>query len=122
MVGIISPSHVIPDDRGVFKCDAICMKDPVDTILAGFSGKSMMGTTRCVVKGIVKEDILTFPGGKFIYKDPVMRRIKGSVEITHENGRDRVGALCETFHDEFGAECLNRRRKIEMGVDTGQLA
>ena len=113
---------MIPDDRGVFKCDAICMKDPVDTILAGFSGKSMMGTTRCVVKSIVKEDTLIFPGGKFIYKDAVMRRIKGSVEITHENGRDRVGALCETFHDEPGAECLNRRRKIEMGVDTGQLA
>jgi len=113
---------VISDDRGVGKCDAICMKDPVDTILAGFSGKSMMGTARYFVKGIVKGDARIFPGGKFVYKDPVMRRIKGSVEITYENGRNRVGALVETFHDEFGAECLNRRIKIEMGVDTGQLA
>ena len=122
MVGVIGPPHVIPDNCDVFRCDAIRMKDPVDTILAGFSGKSMMGTARCVVKGIVKEDTLIFPGGKSIYKDPVMRRIKGSVEITHENGRDRVGTLVETFHDESGTECLNRRRKIEMGVDTGQLA
>ena len=122
MVGKISTLHVIPDHHGIFRCDVIGMEDPVDAVLAGFSGKSMMGTTRCVVKGIVKGEARIFPGGGFIYKDPVMRRIKGSIEIAHEDGRDRVGTLLETLHDESGAECLNRRGKIEVGVDTGQLA
>ncbi len=122
MVGIISAFYVILDNHGVFRCDAICVEDPVDTILAGFSGKSMMGTARCVVKGIVKGDAQISLGGQFIHEYPVMRRIKGSIEITHENGGDRVGALSETFHDEPGAECLSIRRKIEMGIDAGQLA
>jgi len=41
------------------------------------------------------------------------------IEITHEDGRERIRALNESFHDEPGAEYLNRRRKIEMGVDAG---
>jgi len=110
---------VIPYYHGVFRRNAICMQDPVDAVLAGFSRKSMMGTARWVVKGIVKGNPQTLPGGRFIHKDPVVGRIKGCVEITHENGRDRVGPLRETLHDESGAECLNRSRKIEMGVDAG---
>ena len=110
---------MIPDNHGVFRCNAICMENPVDAVLAGFSGKTMMGTARWIVKDIVKGDSQSLSGGGFIYKDPVGGRIKSCVEITHENGRNRVGALHETLHDESGAEYLNRRRKIEMGVDAG---
>jgi len=122
VVGIISPLHVIPDNHDIFRCDPICMENPVDAVLAGFSGKPMMGPARCFVKCIVKGDARTFPGDRFIHKDPVMGRIKRRVEIAHKNCRDRFGALHETLHDESGAEDLNRRRKIEMGVDTGQPA
>lgn len=98
------------------------MENPVDAVLARFSGKGMMRTARRVLKGIVKGDAQAFPGDGFIQKDPVMGRTEGSVEITHENGRDGIGAPYEALHDESGAEDLNRRRKIEMGVNTGQLA
>ena len=113
---------MIRDNHGVSRRDTICMENPVDTVLARFPGKCMMGTARRVLKGIVKGDAQSFPGDGVIHKDPVMGRIKGRIEITHENGRDGVGAPYETLHDESGAEDLNRRRKIEMGVDTGQLA
>ena len=106
-------------DYSMFCCDAICVQDPVDTILTGYSGKSMMGTARWVIKGIEKGDPQALPGGGFIYKYPVVGGIKRCVEVTHENGRNRVWPLYETLHDESGAEYLNRRRKIEMGVDAG---
>ena len=80
----------------------------------------MMGTTGGALKGIMKEDARFFSGGNVIREYAVMCRIEGGVEVTHENGRDGVGSLRETFQDEFGAECLNGGRKIKMGIDTGQ--
>jgi len=119
VIGIISPLHVIPDNHGIFRRNTMCMENPVNAVQAGFSGKSMMGTARWVVKGIEKGDPRALPGGGFIYKYPVVGGIKRCVKITHENGRNRVWPLYETLHDESGAEYLNRRRKIEMGVDAG---
>ena len=109
-------------DDSMFCCDAICIQDPIDTILTRYSGKSMMGTARRAVKGVMKSDVRIFPGVRLVDKYFVVRRIKGRIEIAHENGRPMIGALTQTFHDESGAECLNRSRKIKMGVDTGHLA
>lgn len=119
VIGIVSARHVVLDDNGMFRCDAIRMKDPVDTILAGFPGKSMIGSAGSAVKSIAKGGDRVFPGIGLMDKNFVMRRFKGGVEIAHENGGKGIGTLQEPFHDEFGAECLNRRRKIKMGVDTG---
>ena len=57
---------MILDDQGIFGCDAFCVEDPVDTILAGLTGKTMMGSARCAAKGIVKGEDQTFPDGNFI--------------------------------------------------------
>jgi len=109
-------------DDSMFCCDVICIQDPIDTILTGFPGKTMMGTARRVVKGVMKSDARNFPGVGFIDKYFVVRRIKGCIEIAHENGRHRIRALNQTFQDASGAERLDGGRKIKMGVDTGYLA
>ena len=119
VIGIVSARHVILDDNGTFRCDAIRVKDPVDTIPAGFSGKSMISSARSAGKSIAKNDDRVFSGVQCMDKNFIMRRFKGCVEIAHENSRKRIGALKKPFHDESGTEYLNRRRKIKMGVDTG---
>ena len=122
MGGIISPLHVVPNNHGLFRRNALCMKNPVDAVLAGFPGKCMVGAAWWFVKSIEKGDLLALDGGGFIYKDPVVGGIKRCVEITHENGRNRVWPLYETLQDKSGAEYLSRRRKIEVGVDAGYSA